>query len=271
MPTSPGPGRVKVLAPLLVVWSCAGGHGGSGDAPATAPPAASSSAPAPTVAATAPPPVATGEAQPARVEAPPHLVVLGDSLTDPKSHGGGYLDVLRKRCPGIVVDNHAKGGFMMNQIRRRFTEVVLPGAARAGVTHLVIFGGVNDLYSDLTAGRTVEKIEADFTYLFEEAGKLGWKVVALTVAPWGGFRQYDNPRRRAATKRLNRWLMDEAGRGRIAALPTGPLLTCGDPEVLCRDVEVSFRDGLHLGPEGHRRLGEALFERVFAPSCAAAP
>jgi lysophospholipase L1-like esterase len=210
------------------------------------------------------PTASTADAKEPRAAPTPHLVVLGDSLTDPRSHGGGYLDVLRRRCPGIVIDNHAKGGFMMNQIRRRFTDKVLPSAAQIHATHLVVFGGVNDLYSDLTAGRTVEKIQADFETLFDAADKLGWKVVVLTVAPWGGFHQYDNPKRRGATKRLNRWLLGQAEKGRIMALETGPLLTCGDPEVLCRDVEISFRDGLHLGPEGHRRLGEALFEVSFS-------
>jgi lysophospholipase L1-like esterase len=258
--------RPALAALLLGVAAC---HAVPAPAPRedghALPPRASASAPAPPSAPSASAP-AEARTAPLPPPVPPKILVLGDSLTDPKSHGGGFLDHLRERCPGLTVANFAKGGFMVNQMRRRFVKEVLPGADAAGYTHLLVFGGVNDLYSDETAGRTPEKVAADLTYLFDEARARKWKIVALTVAPWGGFKQYDSPKRRAATARLNRWILGQAAPPEITVLPTGPLLTCGDSEVLCADVAGGARDGLHFGREGHRRLGEAL-RRLAFPEC----
>src|SRR6185295_4881792 len=38
------------------------------------------------------------------------IAAIGDSLTDPRSHGGGYLEYLKERCPGLEIDNFGKGG-----------------------------------------------------------------------------------------------------------------------------------------------------------------
>ena len=84
---------------------------------------------------------------------------IGDSLTDPRSHGGGYLEYVRSRCPGIEIDNFGKGATMVNQMRRSYDVQVV--ASGKHYTHLIVFGGVNDLYSDLTAVRTPAKIEAE--------------------------------------------------------------------------------------------------------------
>ena len=47
---------------------------------------------------------------------------------------------------------------MVNQMRRRFDDDVF-GPGKPAYTHVIVFGGVNDLYSDLTAGRTPALIE----------------------------------------------------------------------------------------------------------------
>jgi lysophospholipase L1-like esterase len=192
------------------------------------------------------------------------VAAIGDSLTDAKSSGGKFLDVLRERCPASRFDNFGKGGNMVNQMRRRFAaEVFAPG--RPAYTHVIVFGGVNDLYSDLTAGRTPPKIEADLTLMYDEAHKHGAKVVAITVAPWGGFTSYFNASRGAATLELNRWILARRDAGAIEfAVDSYPLLSCGDPTRLCSAYTPPFKDGIHFGLEGHKRLGEALFTQVFA-------
>ena len=45
-----------------------------------------------------------------------------------------------------------------------------------------MFGGVNDLYSDETAGRTVEKISADLTRIYAAGKARGLRVTAIAVA-----------------------------------------------------------------------------------------
>ncbi|HYQ17125.1 MAG TPA: hypothetical protein VEQ58_15240, partial [Polyangiaceae bacterium] len=94
----------------------------------------------------------TSIAAPSASVAPSHppraitqVLVLGDSLTDEKVGGGGFVRILRERCSGATFDNRAKGGFMVNQIRKRLETEVLPEGNR--YSHAIVFGGVNDLYS----------------------------------------------------------------------------------------------------------------------------
>jgi lysophospholipase L1-like esterase len=188
------------------------------------------------------------------------VAALGDSLTDYRSGGGGYLRVLEKRCPESEFVNFGKGGDMVNQMRRRFeAEIASDPAAR--FTHLVVFGGVNDLYSDETAGRSNAKIERDLSAIYARAHSQGWRVVAVTVAPWGGFSRWFTPKRGAATKDLNAWI--EAGPA-DAVVDAHALLSCGDADRLCPDYAAPFKDGLHFGKKGHEALGEALYRAEFA-------
>jgi lysophospholipase L1-like esterase len=201
------------------------------------------------------------------VKKPVVVAAMGDSLTDARSHGGKFLDLLRERCPKSRFDNFGKGGQMVNQMRRRFAdELFAPG--RPAYTHVIVFGGVNDLYSDLTAGRTPAKIEADLGFMYQEAHRHGAAVVAVTVAPWGGFTRYFNASRSAATLEVNNWILGQRDAGAIeAAVDAYGLLSCGEPTLLCPAYTPPYKDGLHFGDEGHKRLGEALFATVFS-NCA---
>lgn len=116
------------------------------------------------------------------------LAAMGDSLTDARSKGGAFLDLLRERCPRSTFDNLGVGGQMVNQMAARFPRQVLAdarGQAPAPYSDVLVWGGVNDLYSDETAGRTVAKIENDLGYMFSTARARGLRVLAMTVAPVG--------------------------------------------------------------------------------------
>jgi lysophospholipase L1-like esterase len=196
------------------------------------------------------------------------VAAVGDSLTDARSNGGKFLDHLRKRCPQSRFDNHGKGGDMVNQMRRRFERDVLGAKTspdKQGYTHLIVFGGVNDLYSDQTAFRTPAKIEADLSAMYAAGKERGMKVVALTVAPWGGFQKWYNPSRARATVELNDWIRGRRAAGEVdAVIDAFALLSCGDPEKLCPEYMGPFEDGLHFGPKGHDRLAFTLARDVFA-------
>jgi lysophospholipase L1-like esterase len=192
-----------------------------------------------------------------------NVALVGDSLTDERSHGGGYVRYLAERCPASRFENFARGGAMVNQMRRWFEERVVP-APRGTYTHVMVFGGVNDLYSDETAGRTTAKIEADLAAIYAEAKAGGARVVALTVAPWGGFTRWFTPHRADTTRELNAWILAERASGAVdVTLDAHALLACGDPERLCPRFEAAHSDGLHFGAAGHEALGRALYEAEF--------
>jgi lysophospholipase L1-like esterase len=195
------------------------------------------------------------------------VAAVGDSLTDARAHGGKFLDLLRERCPESRFDNHGKGGEMVNQMRRRFARDVLGEAGlsdKPAYTHVIVFGGVNDLYSDKTALRSVPKIQADLSAMYAMAKQHGIRVVAVTVAPWGGFTRYYNAERAGTTRQLNAWILGREGAEVDHAIDAYALLSCGDPERLCPEYAAPFRDGLHFGQKGHARLGEAIHEEVFS-------
>lgn len=194
------------------------------------------------------------------------VAAIGDSITDTRSHGGKYLAYLEKRCPESHFDNYGVGGNMVNQMRRRFARDVLGDASheKPHYTHLIVFGGVNDLYSDLTAKRTPAKIERDLTKMYKAAHEHGMQVVAITVTPWGGFKRYFNERRQKATLELNRWIKAEPDSGDVDfVVDAYPLLSCGNSEKLCPRYAKPFKDGIHFGSEGQKVLGKALYEAVF--------
>jgi lysophospholipase L1-like esterase len=190
------------------------------------------------------------------------VAFMGDSLTDYRSGGGHFISVLSKHCPRSQFDNYGKGGEMTNQMRRRFERDVF-GPKKPPYTHVVVFGGVNDLYSDITAHRTNEKIEGDLSTMYTMAHEAQVVVIALTVSPWGGFTRYYNKSRAEHTKKLNAWILQQRGGLVDDVIETSPLLSCGDPEKLCPAFQGGFKDGLHFGREGHEKLGEALFQQVF--------
>jgi lysophospholipase L1-like esterase len=196
------------------------------------------------------------------------VAAIGDSLTDPKSHGGVYLRDLQRWCPESRFDSYGVGGQMVNQMRARFARDVLGDPAdpsKPRYTHVIVFGGVNDLYSDVSAGRTVVGIEGDLGSMYRAARDRGIKVVAMTVTPWGGFHRYYNPSRGAATALLNGWILAQPAAKTVDfAVDAYPLLSCGNPEELCEGLAAPFKDGLHFGPSGHERIAEALYSQVFS-------
>lgn len=192
------------------------------------------------------------------------VAVIGDSLSDPKSGGAKYLQVLRERCPESRFDTYARGGTMVSQMRKHVRQDLF-GPSRPSYTHVLVFGGVNDIGSNLTAQRTVPKITGDLQAMYAEARRRGVSVVALTLAPWGGLRGFHNPQRQQMTLEINAWIRDGKKAGRVDhVVDAYALLSCGTPERLCDRYVAPFNDGLHFNEEGHRKLGEALHAQVFS-------
>lgn len=224
--------------------------------PSDAPPASEEASPA------APAPATSAAPTPSVARRPCRVAFIGDSLTEARFGGGGYVRYLEKHSPRSRFENFAKGGAMVNQMKRQLDAMLAdPGGP---FTHLVVFGGVNDLYSDETAGRTVPKIQADLRTLYAGGRSRGLRVVAITVAPWGGFNKYYNERRARTTRELNAWILAGPERGEIhVVVDAYALLSCGNPERLCPRYTMTKSDGLHFGKLGHEALGAALYDAEF--------
>jgi hypothetical protein len=194
------------------------------------------------------------------------ILAIGDSLTDPRSHGGGFLTPWVAHCPACQVTNIGRGGAMINQmlshLRRHLNETP------ETYTHWVVFGGVNDLYSDQTAKRTLFRIERDLSSIYALGHSHKSVIVAIGVAPWGGFRRWYTEERGANTATLNQWIREQKTSGAIDVfVDSVPPLTCGSPIELCPELASPFHDGLHFGPEGHRKLGTTLLDALGGSAC----
>lgn len=235
-------------------------------APSSQPPASLS--PSPPAATAAPKQLYLDEVVPAASTTPArpakplkNLLIIGDSLSDEAVGGGGFVRLLRERCTGASIDNRAKGGFMVNQMRKRLEKEILP--AGQSYSHAIVFGGVNDLYSDQTANRTLARIEGDLGTIYRLLKAQNVDVIAITVTPWGGFKKWFSAERGKNTLSLNGWIVQQAEQGAVtSALDAYPLLSCGDPERLCPALAAPYKDGLHFGKLGHEKLGEALLAQL---------
>jgi lysophospholipase L1-like esterase len=227
-----------------------------------APEAARPPSPAPVSSVPSAESLAPSPPKAAPVRAPSSVLILGDSLADEAVGGGGFVRLLRQRCPTVRFDNRAKGGFMVNQMRKRLETQVLPEGN--DYSHAIVFGGVNDLYSDKSANRTLARIESDLSYIYAALAQRGIDVIAVTVTPWGGFSKWFTPERGQNTLTLNAWILAQPAEGAIAqALDAYPLLSCGVATHLCPALSAPHKDGLHIGKLGHQKLGEALYELAF--------
>jgi len=274
----PCPLRLAAITLSLSHAACASSApSSSGEATAEAPaPVVASAAAAASATAASATGSASSEPSPApTANAPAHeeryvVAAMGDSLTDPKSHGGKYLDVLRRKCPESQFDSFGVGGNMVNQMRKRLlprvfgaeTKTTTGTDKRLTYTHLLVLGGINDIISDETALRTNDKIERDLSWMYAEAKKRGLKVIAVTLPPWGGLKGWHNPRRQASTEAINRWIRGAEERGEVdGVFDVYPLMSCGSPTFLCD--EYAWPDGAHWTKKGHEVMGKALYEAHF--------
>lgn len=197
------------------------------------------------------------------------VAAIGDSHTDARKGGGKYLAYLRQKCPKSRFDNFGKGGENVQQMRRRFKRDVFPDprakTRKPSYTHVIVFGGVNDLLHDLDNQRSTDKILADLGGMYQMARSGGMRVIGITLSPWSSMREH-NPRRGRATSEINAWLLAQHEAKKIDhAVDAYALLSCGELGRLCKSLENPWiRDGLHFNADAHAKLGKALHEGAFA-------
>jgi len=190
---------------------------------------------------------------------------IGDSLTDTKSHGGLYLEVLREKCPKSTFLGFGKGGNMVNMMRKRFLRDVYGEGideARPKLTHVIILGGLGDILSNETAHRTAKKIGADISIMVGWAHERGAKAYVLKLPPWGKMNAF-NAERGAMTRELNAWVDAEVKAARIdGTFDTRSVLACGNEDIPCEGN--AWKDGIHWSEKGQRAVGSALHAALFS-------
>lgn len=170
---------------------------------------------------------------------------------------------LERACPESTFANFSKGGSMLAHVRKQYEQFVAP-KPRGTFTHLIVFAGVNDVYSDETAFRTPDKIQRDLGKLYQRAKEAELRVVALTIAPWGGFSRYFTWKRGQSTRAVNDWIRGRVDSDVNVVVDAFRLLSCGNQDRLCPSYEPPFTDGIHFGKAGQEVLGQALLDAEFA-------
>ena len=159
------------------------------------------------------------------------VAALGDSLSDPRSSGRKVPRLPARALSKVAASTAtAKAATWSIRCGAGSPSDVFGGnadaaLARVDYTHVIVFGGVNDLLSDKTAGRTPRKISDDLAAIYAAAREHGARVIAITVAPWGGNPEY-NPSRAAATREVNRFINEQlaAARSTTSSIRAAALL-----------------------------------------------
>lgn len=196
------------------------------------------------------------------------VAAMGDSLTDQRVGGGGFLVELGKRCPASRFDAYGVGGQRTNHMRWRFLHDVFgvgdpKGGSKPEYTHVIVLGGINDLSSQSMFGVDLADVQRNLGYMYRAARARGVKVIALTLPPWG-YVTGGKDRRPEATRQLNSWILGERGAGRLDhVVDVHPLMSCGDPDALCERYRVFREDAIHWNAAGHGVVADLLFDEVF--------
>jgi len=201
-------------------------------------------------------PTATREAPSAARGRAYFVAAIGDSLTDPRVGGGRYLAHLAQACPKSRFDSYGVGGQQTIDMRARFVaEIFAPGKPR--YTHVVVLGGVNDLFGGAVDRTRLERIEAQLAAMYVAAHEHGAKAIAMTVPPWG---HAGTAHELKVTAALNAWILASPADHAIDL----SFLECGAARSLCVDVRKTYDDMVHWNDRGHARVAAALHRAVFA-------
>lgn len=196
------------------------------------------------------------------------VAAIGDSLTDQRAGGGRYLAELAKRCPKSRFDAYGVGGQRTLHMRWRFDQDVLqlhkPALKRVAYSHVLVLGGVNDLSAGSFRSPSIAATQKSLNWMYRRAHQHGLEVVAITVPPWGKLAGgYD--KRAEATRALNAWIAGRAAVGEVDhVVDVHPLLSCGDPDMLCPSYRRFADDLVHWNQKGHERVAQALHTSVFS-------
>lgn len=196
------------------------------------------------------------------------VVVLGDSIADGRDSTtdghNRWPDQLARRLAaakrsdvavlnqGIGGNAVLRGGLGPTALSRLDRDVLaIPGAR-----WLILHEGVNDL----GAGATAEALIAGQREIVRRARERGLRVFGATILPFAGS-SYDKPAHETERQAFNRWVREGGEFDGVIDFDAA----LRDPENPARLAPVADGgDHLHPGPEGYRRMAEAVDLALFA-------
>lgn len=194
-----------------------------------------------------------------RNDSPKCIAILGNSITDGRgSTTDGqdrWTDVLAENLNGeIGVLNLGIGGNCVVNGgigitgKSRFNRDIL---SQNGITHVIIFEGINDLGSIRASQETVDNLIKAYQSFIRKAHKHGLKIYGATITPMYGSDYYSEERD-AYRRKVNDWIKNSGefdGVFDIDSIVANP----SDRREL--NPEYQF-DTLHPNATGYRAIGE---------------
>jgi lysophospholipase L1-like esterase len=208
---------------------------------------------------------------------PKVLVALGDSITDGRgstTNGNDrWTDLLAARLQAqsrtrhTAVINQGIGGNRLlldglgpSALARFDRDVV----AQAGVTHLLILEGINDL-GTLTREAPVPLAEHErlvaamigaYRQMIERAHARGIKVIGATIMPFVGNEYYHADTQNEADRQaVNRWIREKGHFDAVVDFDA-VIRDPANPSRMRKDYDVG--DALHPSPAGYRAMAQAV-------------
>lgn len=187
------------------------------------------------------------------------IAILGNSITDGRGaktdQNNRWTDAMAEACNGEVgVLNLGIGGnaILSGGLGRpaveRFDEDIL---GQAGITGVIIGGGVNDIGGSKNAEKTARQLIKQYKAFIDQCRAKGLKVYGATITPFGKSSYYSHFHE-AVRQTVNDWIRNEAGYDAVVDFDKA----IADPTIPTQMREDFRSDRLHPGPAGYKAMGE---------------
>ncbi len=191
------------------------------------------------------------------------VVAYGDSITA----NGGYVSFLGQQNIGTV-ENKGTIGHTTYQLNNEYESTV----ANKGYTDIIIFGGINDLYNEVSSGRSVsesvKRISSWLQSMYDSAHADGMRVIAATITSSKGYSTTYNggviewtQKHYDIQKQVNAWILSKPNNVDAVVDVDSKLR---DPQDHAKLLDMyASNDKLHPNSAGQKIIGEAIYESAF--------